>query len=220
MPRLHVFAETNWLVGCFAPAHLKSPEALTLLKSAKPGTIDIHVPSICLTEARTTIRRKFQPRSHLAPIRNYLRWVSTDVLSDPTKETIRKALDGYQTSVQAELDGLEITLQTFAQTPGIDVFALSEPMLERSRSLGFEKLELQPFDNSILAAIITRAEALKKNEPDSQLVLCQLDDDLRPWNSEGQVKPTLARLYDDARVWVYGDFEMAKPPRPENWKYK
>lgn len=217
MPHVHVFAETNWLVDCFVPAHFKVPAALTLLQSADPGIIDIHVPSICLTEARTTIRRKFQPRAHLTPIRNYLRWVDPAVLNDVTKETIRKALQGYEVSVQAELDRLEATLEGFARTPGIDVFGLSEPMLERSRSLGFEKLELEPFDNAILAAIITRAEELKKNEPDSQLVLCELDGDLRPWNRDGQIKPTLARLYDDARVWVYGDFEMAKPARPENW---
>jgi hypothetical protein len=217
MPHLHVFAETNWLVDCFVPAHLRVPAAITLFHSANPGVLDIHVPSICLTEARTTIRRKFQPRPHLTPIRSYLRAAKQEVLDDATKTTVRKVLEGYEAAVQAELDGLETALETLIKTPGIDVFPLTEPMLERSLSLGFEKLELQSFDTAILAAIITRAEELKELEPDSELFLCELDSDLRPWNRDGQRKPALAKLYDDAHVWVYGDFDMATPPRPEDW---
>jgi hypothetical protein len=79
-----------------------------------------------------------------------------------------------------------------------------------------EKLDLKPFDNSILAAILVRAGELAK-EGGKDFAFCELDGDLQPWDRYGNAKPVLTRLYDDARVWVYGDFTMTTPEPPQDW---
>jgi len=87
-------------------------------------------------------------------------------------------------------------------------------MLERSISLMTEKLDLKPYDNSILAAILTRAGELAQGGA-HDLAFCELDGDLQPWDRYGKSKPLLTHLYDDARIWVYGDFTMTTPEPPQ-----
>lgn len=87
--------------------------------------------------------------------------------------------------------------------------------MERSVSLATE-LELKPFDNSILAAVLVRASELVKTG-ETDIAFCELDGDLLPWDKNGNFKPALTRLYDEAHVWVYGDFTMTTPEAPENW---
>jgi hypothetical protein len=214
----HVFVETNWVVACYAPAHLKVPAALELLKLATDGSITLHVPGICLSEACSTIRRKFQPRSHLDPVRSYLRWAKTkNKAVAETEAAMRRLLDTYENEVLTDLEHLEQAVGSLRSEKGVKAFSLTEEMLEKALALGLEKLELQPFDNSILAAILTRASELEKADPDADLSFCELDSDLRPWDSDGNRKPTLAKLYDEAPVWVYGDFTLTSPARPKNW---
>jgi hypothetical protein len=214
----HVFVETNWVIACYAPAHLKVPAALELLKKAAAGTIALHVPGICLSEASSTIRRKFQPRSHLDPVRSYLRWAKEKNKTVAESEAaVRRILDIYENEVLSDLEHLEDAIGNLRNEKGVNVFALTEAVLERTLALGTEKLELQPFDNSILAAILTRSSDIRKGDPEAECFFCELDSDLRPWDRDGNRKLTLAELYDEAHVWVYGDFTMAYPERPEDW---
>jgi len=132
------------------------------------------------------------------------------------EEVTRRVLDQFEALVKRDLDNLEARLDGLKAEKGLDIFPLSTDMLERSISLTTEKVDLKPYDNSILAAILARAhELLKKGEKD--LALCELDGDLQPWDKNGNIKPALTRLYDDARLWVYGDFTMTTPEPPENW---
>jgi hypothetical protein len=39
----------------------------------------------------------------------------------------------------------------------------------------------------------------------------------QPWDGQGGTKPTLTRLYDEAEVWVFGDFLMDVGERPDPW---
>jgi len=218
MATRHVFLETNWIVGCFAPAHFQIPAAAALLQEAIGGRLSIHVPTICLSEARSTIRRKFQPRNQADIIRSYLRWAKgQDAISASVSQTVREVLDEYESLVLRDLDGLEEALARFSGTPNVEIFALTERMLERSIRLSTERLELQPFDSSILAAVLTRALEIKMNEKDAEIFLCESDSDLQPWDKFGARKLPLAQLYDDARIWVYGDFLMTSPDRPVDW---
>ena len=68
----HVFVETNWVVAYSAPAHLQLPAALTLAQRAEAGELRLHIPSVCLTEARYPIRTKFHPRLPADSLRKYL----------------------------------------------------------------------------------------------------------------------------------------------------
>lgn len=47
-----VLVETNWVVDIIAPAHLQSPQAVSLLQRADAGELKLFVPAICLAEAR------------------------------------------------------------------------------------------------------------------------------------------------------------------------
>lgn len=179
----------------------------------------LQLPGICLKEARNTIRKRFQPRNQLNPLRNYLRWAKAKgKINEQAETSVRETFDQFEKQVVGELDRLEITLQEFAKQPGTTVFPLSEAMLERSLSLTYERLDLHPFDTVLLAAVLTRAADLKRQEADSELFFCELDSDLQPWDKHGNPNPALRQLYDDARVWVYGDFAMTSHERPENWQ--
>jgi len=118
--------------------------------------------------------------------------------------------------IKRDLDNLENTLDALRAERGIEIFPLDDAMLERSIALTIEKLDLKPFDNAILAAILVRAEELTK-EGRSDLAFCELDGDLQPWGKHGVDKPVLRGLYDNAHVWVYSDFTMTTPEPPLNW---
>lgn len=171
-----------------------------------------------MSEARSVIRRKFQPRTQADNLRNYLRWAKQEtIVTEEKSEIVRQVLDTYENVLQRELDCLEESLATLGKEPGVDVFPLTDRMLERSVQLGTERLELEPFDNSILAAVLTRADELKSTDKNAEIFFCELDSHLQPWDKFGNRKLPLAQLYDDAHVWVYGDFSMESPDRPEDW---
>ncbi len=211
----HVFVETNWVVDYCAPAHQRTLAAINLLEAAKSGTIQLHLPAPCLAEARSVIRTKFQPRE-ADRLREYLKWAKVNRhVQAEAEETTRRVLDQFESLVKRDLDNLGVRLEGMKAERGLHVFPLSADMLEQSVSL-FEKLDLRPFDNSILAAILVRAHELGK-EGEKDLAFCELDGDLQPWDKKGNTKPVLARLYDGAHVWVYGDFTMTTPEPPANW---
>lgn len=212
----HVFVETNWVVDYCAPAHQRALAAIRLLEAANSGTIQLYLPAPCLAEARSVIRIKFQPRE-ANRLREYLKWAKANGHVDVVaEEATRRVLDQFESLVKWDLDNLETRIEGLKTERGLHIFPLNTDMLEQSISLTTEKLELKPYDNSVLAAILVRAhELLKDGEAD--LAFCELDGDLQPWDKNGNTKPVLTRLYDNARVWVYGDFTMTTPETPQNW---
>jgi hypothetical protein len=130
-------------------------------------------------------------------------------------EDTRSVLDQFEQLVKQDLDNLETRLEGLKTERGLHVYPLTTEMLERSISLTTE-IDLKPFDNAILAAVLVRAhELLIAGEND--LAFCELDGDLQQWDKNGNTKPVLTRLYDNARVWVYGDFTRTTPERPGSW---
>jgi hypothetical protein len=212
----HVFIETNWVVDYCAPAHQRSLAAIRLLEAANSGKVELHLPAPCLAEARSAIRIKFQPKE-ANRLREYLKWAKANGhVEAQMEEATRRVLDQFEGLVKRDLDNLEARLEGLKAEKGLDIFPMSADMLERSITLTTEKVDLRPYDNSILAAILARAHELIK-EGEKDLAFCELDGDLQPWDKNGNTKPALTRLYDDARVWVYGDFTMTTPEPPENW---
>jgi hypothetical protein len=131
-------------------------------------------------------------------------------------EVVSVALDQFEAFVLSELDDLDRRLQSLTQHPGIEVFALTERMLARVVELASLNLELKPFDQAILAAVLVRAEQLRDEGAD-EIASCELDSDLQPWDKNGEAKQPLTSLYDSAHVWVYGDFALRSPERPETF---
>ncbi len=145
-------------------------------------------------------------------MRKYLAWAEATNTPRGDCDVARRILDQYEATVIADLQNLEHRLAELRTHSGVEVFALSDEILERSVELATENLELKPFDQAILAVVLVRAEALR-SEGVQDASFCELDSDLQPWDKLGRVKEPLARLYRSAGVWVYGDFALGNPPR-------
>ncbi|WP_437709674.1 hypothetical protein WMF45_34545 [Sorangium sp. So ce448] len=210
----HVFVETNWVVDYAAPAHHKKKAAVDLLDRAAAGEIELHLPSICLNEARRPIQ-ELKPRHEADAIRQFLRWSKANgKISIDEEATALRVLSMFESRVKEELKQLDAMLTSLRKHPGLDVFALDDAMLERAIELSGGELEfVKPFDQAILAAVLVRAEMLRAAGA-TDLSFCELDGDLQPWGKNGSSKPALTKLYDAAGIWVYGDFDLAAPVRP------
>ncbi|MEM8810511.1 MAG: hypothetical protein AAGF01_31250 [Cyanobacteria bacterium P01_G01_bin.38] len=201
-----VLVETNWVVDVTAPAHLQSPQAIQLLQRADAGELKLFVPAICLAEARETVPRRFRPRSRSEDLRKFVRWARDKgrVSLEDAKAAFR-VFDQFDGLVANELTKVSERLDVLAKHPGLSIFPLSEPMLERQVLIGAINLSLKPYDLAVLAAVLVKSEELQRaGHP--WVGFCELDSDLQPWDKSGARKPILSDLYNNARIWVYGDF--------------
>lgn len=215
---IRVLLETTWVVGYAAPEHRQLPAARALFARAERGELKLYLPSICLTQARRTIRHRYQPRQEADAIRTYLaRALEGGRVSEQEDRATRRVLDLFEAQVRTEINALDETFAALRSWPEvIEVFALDDEMLALSVELAGSALELEHFDHAILAAILVRARRLA-GEGEQEIAFCGTDGDLLPWNKQGAAKQPLTRLYDDARVWVYGDFDLVAPARPAAW---
>jgi len=117
--------------------------------------------------------------------------------------------------VQAELRRVDDIIRGFRSQAGIDVYSLNELMLIKAAELAEMDLDLKPFDQAILGAVLGRAEELRE-QGETDLCFCETDADLQPWDKRRDAKQPLKDLYDRAGVWVYGDFTLTWPEPPQN----
>ena len=215
-----VFVETNWVVAYAAPAHHRNPDALELFDRAASGEIKLYLPVICIAEARRPIFEQFQSRDEADRVRQFLSWARAAGDVDPADdEATRRVLDRMEGREKADLERLDGAFEKLKAADGIEIFNLSQEMLERCADLSYLKLDLQPFDQAILAAILARAEQLLADGAD-ETAFCELDSHLQPWDKGRNRKERLAGLYDRARIWVYGDFLLQAPAKPSDWPRK
>lgn len=214
-----VFVETNWVVAFAAPAHhvLQVPAAAELLERAANKEIFLHLPSICISEARRPIHERFQVRSEADRIRQFLLWAKDEGHVNPEEDsTTRKVLDKMEGFVKRDLGQLEDTLASLKKKPGLEIFDVTQAMAQRCTEFSFLQLGLQAFDQLILAAILVRSEQLLL-EGETDIAFCELDADMQPWDRNRDLKQALATLYDRGQVWVYGDFLMQAPAKRAGW---
>ena len=207
-PKTLVIVETNWVVDIIAPAHLQDLQALKLLTRAHDHEITLFVPAICFAEARETVPRRFAPRSRSEDLRKFVRWakVNGKVLHQDA-EIALKVFDQFDGLVASELTKVSERLSELANLPYLNLFSLSEKMLERQVTIGALNISLKPFDLAILAAVLVKAEelfAVNNNE----VYFCELDSDLHPWDKSGSPKPIIKKLYDDSHIRVYENFHL------------
>jgi hypothetical protein len=213
---LHVFVETNWVFGFAAPGHHKDQDAVELLERARHGELRLHLPSLCLMEVRNPLMTRCRPRE-AAAVRAFARRMrESSRLNTDDFDTIDGLLNQFESSIASELAALSKTLLTLRSEPNIEVFSLNEEMLAMAVGLAFEDLSLQPFDQSVLAAVLVRARELW-DAGEREMCFCELDKDLQPWDRERKRKLPLAELYERAGVWVFGNFDLTKPVRPPGW---
>jgi predicted nucleic acid-binding protein len=213
-----VFVETNWVVDVVAPAHLQSPQAIQLLRRAEAGEFELYLPAICLTEARETVPRRFAPRSRSEDLRKFVRWARDEGrIPFEDAEAAFRVFEQFDGLVANELTRVAERLDELATRPHLEVFPLSESMLERQVSVGAANLALKPYDLAILAAFLVKAEELQQ-AGHGWVGFCELDSDLQPWDKFGARKLILSDFYDAARIWVYGDFLVENIAQlPKGW---
>jgi len=213
-----VLVETNWIVDIIAPAHFQSKKAAELLERATREEFKLYIPAICFMEARETIPRRFAPKSRSDDMRKFVRWAREEAKLVPQDaEAAFRVFDKFDGLVEAEIKKVPEQLTLLAQNSFLNVFPLSEPMLERQISIGAMDIALKPYDLAILAAMLVKSEELQR-EGHLLVGFCELDSDLQPWDKSGNWKPILRHLYNDARIWVYRDFLVEDAEDlPQEW---
>jgi hypothetical protein len=206
----HVFAETNWLVTLAAPARNPPPAAVELRDSAKDGRIRIYLPACCISEAKKTVRLKFQPKE-ADRLRGFVQWAfEKKHLDHETAESARRMLQSFQGHVASELAALTETLRAITSAAGVEVLPLDDAVLGMSVELHFKEIELSEFDRAVLATVLTKGRSLR-DSGETDVSFCGVDSDLWPWEKRtGRARAELKRLYDDAGVRVYSDFTLTR----------
>lgn len=210
--------ESNWVFAFAAPAHHQVPAAAELLDRASHGEFIIHLPNVCLGEARQAIMAKCQPRKEADAVRRFLSWSEpAHLVTKADAEITRVILDKYESSVKGDLEKLDSTLRKISELPYVQVFALDDEMLARATDLAVTGIAAKPFDHAILAGVLVRSSRLWASG-ERGISFCETDSDLQPWDKYGNGKPPLKTAYDDAHVWVYGDYTLAQPPRAADFE--
>ncbi len=215
MTEHHVFVETNWVVARVAPTLFYNPEAGQLLERARRGELHLHVPALSLSEAHKVVADR-QPRVDFDLIRDFVRdRRDGGHLDRPSAVAALDVLSRFEQYAAKDRQDAPARIALLRREP-LDVFALDEQALARSIQIAADtSLALQSFDLAILAAILVRGEAL--HAAGTRVSFCTLDRDLQPWDRKSAKRPELSALYDAAGVWVYGDFLLETPVRPESW---
>jgi hypothetical protein len=194
------------------------PAAAKLLDRARLGEFTLHMPNVCLAEARQAIVTRCQPRKEAAAIRGFLSWSEpAGKVTKADAAAARIVINQFESSVEDDLSRLDVTLKELAGLPFLKIFGLDEDMLHRATDLALDGIYLKPFDQSILAAVLVRSSRLW-DAGERAISFCEIDGDLQPWDRYGNAKPPLTAAYDKAHVWVYGDFMLEQPARSDDFE--
>ncbi len=213
----HVFVETNWLFAYAAPAHHQIPAAAELLERAQRGEFTLHVPNICLGEARRAILAKCQPRNEANAIRRFLSWAQpSGYVAAGDAVGTRLVLQKYEAAIERDLANLQDAFRTLASVPFIRIFGMDDAICHRATELILSGIDLKPFDQAILASVLVQATRLWE-QGERRISFCEKDSDLQPWDAYGNPKVPLRDAFDRAHLWVYGDFTLTQPERGEGF---
>lgn len=202
---LHVFVETNWVVDFVAPFQGDSA-ARELFQLATQRRIQLHLPAICLNEAKNTIAQfKSQARTRADGIRAFLR-SKPEANSELEREVVYRVLDRYESANRAEIARFEHHLSELVQHPNVEVFPLDDEMLNKALELsGGDFAGVDPFDQAILAGILVRAERIDSSE---WSIFCEKDGDLLDYTRSGEPRRFLQEVYQKARLKLQDSFDI------------
>jgi hypothetical protein len=187
-----------------------------LWDSASHGRIRIYLPACCISEAKKTIRQKYQPKE-ADRLRSFVQWAfEKRYLDHETSESAMKMLSSFEGHVRSGIDKVNDTLLNITKAAGVEVLPLDDVALGMSVELHFKEVVLSEFDRAVLATVLTKGRSLHDGETD--VSFCGTDSDLWPWEKKtGRPRGELKKLYDDAGVWVYSDFTLTSPEPPEGF---
>jgi hypothetical protein len=181
----HVFVESNWLFAYAAPAHHQIRAAVELLDRARQGEFTLHLPNLCLGEAREAILAKCQPRKEATALRQFLSWSEpAGIVTHADAVTTRATVEKFENSVKRDLGKLDAVFQELAEAPHVRIFGLDEQMLQRATRLALDGIAMQPFDQAILASVLVRSSQLW-DAGERRISFRETDADLKPWDKYG-----------------------------------
>lgn len=142
----HVFVESNWLFSFAAPAHHRVPAAADLLERARNGEFYLHLPSVCIGEARQAIMTKCQPRHEANALRRFLSFSEqAGEIAKADADVTRAVLQKYENRIKSDLGALDETFRTLAALPYLRIFSLDDEMLNRATALALAGLAAKSF---------------------------------------------------------------------------
>jgi uncharacterized protein YeaO (DUF488 family) len=157
------------------------------------------------------------PAGRWSGIHRYIRWAHKNgKLNDEQAEEAHQFAEKYLQDINGELSAVPAILKKVADLSCVMMFALDDEMLDLANQLSLTKVAQKPFDHAILAGILVSCSRLW-NRDERGISFAEADGDLQPWASKGAPKDDLRKLYDDAHVWVYGDFTLQFPSRPPDF---
>jgi hypothetical protein len=177
----------------------------------------IHAPHSKPLPWRSTaaILAKCQPRNEANALRRFLAWAQpSGYVTATDAASARLILDKYEAAIKRDLSELERTFRALAGAPCVDIFGMDDAMLNRATELIIAGLDLKPFDQAVLASVLVHAWRLWA-QGERIISFCEIDSDLQPWDAYGNHKVPLRNAFNDAHVWVYGDFTLTQPTRPD-----
>lgn len=190
---LHLFVETNWVVDFAAPAFRRTRAAQDLVEEAKSGKLRLHLPSLCLAEARKVILNKFQPRE-ADVVRDFIRWaLANGQIEASARDTVLDTIKLFEDDVKHDLNDLDNVFSRLRNTNGVDVYPLEDEQLKLAIDIG-ATTTLNPFDQSVLAAVLGRADSIRATDPSAEFAFCERDGDLQPWDKNGNGRRELLEL--------------------------
>lgn len=176
------------------------------------------MPNVCIGEARHAIMAKCQPRQEANALRRFLSFSEpTGIVAKADANVTRLVLQKYESRIKRDLEGLDATFQSLTGFPYLNIFGLDDEMLNRATELAVAGVAAKPFDHAILAGVLVGSSRLWRAE-ERGISFCEADSDLQPWDKHGNEKPLLRTAYDEAHVWVYGDFTLAQPARHQHFE--
>jgi len=143
------WAETNWVFDYAAPGHHKSLDAVALLNRARANDLQLHLPALCLTEARHVIMNKCQPRYEANAIRQFLARAKSEQTVSPDQERAAREVCTFSSGrSRRRSHRLTMSLRPFTRCPVLNYFLSTNDMLERAIDLAQSDLFLKPFDQA------------------------------------------------------------------------
>ena len=188
-----------------------------MLERARGSDFVLNIPNVSFAEARQALQTKCQPVDGPG-IHRYIRWAHKNgELNDERAQDAHRLAERYIQDISKELSAVPAILKEVAGLPCVKVFALDDEMLDLANEIALSKAAQKPFDHAILAGILVASSRLW-DQGERGIAFAELDSDLQPWGTKGAPKNDLRKLYDDAHVWVYGDFTLQFPPRAADFE--
>lgn len=196
---LHVFVETNFLVSMLRPLAEKSAESL--FSRHVQGTLSLHIPWCCKSEARRTMTQIID--TDLGFTSSMLRYAQVCQLPNANKQAMQAVQDLGDRARRDRKEAVDTLKRRIEDAVGkMNCIAPSEKVVERTLRV-FGVKSLKPFDEMVLRAVLAKADELHANAaPSDELVFCTLDHDLASTNER------LAEEYKRCGLRIVNSFEV------------